>query len=377
MLIYPIIYSLTIAIQSSIIMYKLYEKQKIIAYIFNILILFLNSLSIALIIEYPDIELKIFYIIIFFIIANTISIINLIYKRRKNVGKVLIKHTIDASESGIIAFNNKNRVLFQNSIMYGLMEKLNVNNEYVKNISEKAVEKIGNDYIVFVEDKVWLFCVSKDNEEITAFNIDEEYKLQKQLEKQNAEINKNNAELLWTIQNLETIEKEEKSLKIKNKFHDVLGQNLAILKMYLNQNVDDENKFNEIKFMIKKMFTELEDSDDPNTNLNNLVKVNNNLGIQINIQGKLPEDKEKAKVIFEIIREAVTNAIRHANSTKVNIKIEDKLSGLSMLITNNGNKPKEIIIENEGIKGMRRKLKKINGNLFIKTVPEFSIRVDI
>ena len=377
MLIYLISYSLTILVHSSIIMYKLYEKHKFISYIFNIVILVLNFLSIALIVEYTNEELNVFYIISFFIISNSISIINFIYKKRKNVGKVLIKYTIDASESGIIAFNNKDRVLFQNSVMYGLMEKLNINSDYVKKISEKAVEKIGNDYIVFVENKAWLFCESKDKNELTAFNIDEEYNLQKELEKQNEKINKNNEELLWTIQNIETIEKEEKSLKIKNKFHDVLGQNLAILKMYLNQNVDDENKFNEIKFMIKKMFTELEDSDDPNTNLNNLVKVNKNLGIQINLQGKLPEDKQKAKVIFEIIREAVTNAIRHANSTEINIKIEDKLSGLSMLVTNNGNKPKEIIVENEGIKGMRRKLKKINGNLFIKTIPEFSIKVNI
>ena len=59
-------------------------------------------------------------------------------------------------------------------------------------------------------------------EEITAYDISEEYALQKKLKQQNEIIKQNNDKLIWTIEHLEDIEKEEKSLKIKNKFHDLL-----------------------------------------------------------------------------------------------------------------------------------------------------------
>ena len=381
MLIYTIVYSITIIIESFIITYKFYNRYKLRSYILNCLILIADFIIMNICVNRfsadNNIDKLILYSTLLLIIIDAISIINFAFKKRNSAGEVLIKHTIDTSDSGIIALNNQNRVMFQNSIMYNLMEKLEINNNYIKNIIEKSVEKIGNDYIVLIDDKAWLFCISKDEKEINAFNIDEEYKLQKELEKQNKKINKNNEELLWTIENLEELEREEKTLRIKNKFHDVLGQNLAVLKMYLNKEIEDEEKFAEIKFMIKKMFTELEDTEEAETNLNDLIKINENLGIKIDIVGKLPEDKQKAKVMFEIIREAVTNAVRHANSTQINVVIEDKLSGLSMTITNNGTKPKETIVENEGIKGMRRKVKKINGNIYIKTVPEFSVQVEM
>ena len=121
------------------------------------------------------------------------------------------------------------------------------------------------------------------------------------------------------------------------------------------------------------MFTHFEDTDNPELNLNNLIEVNKNVGIKINIKGNLPEDKDKAKIYFEIIREAVTNAIRHANSTQINVVIKNEKNKSTMTIMNNGNKPKGVIVEHEGIKGMKRRAKRINGNIYINTQPEFQI----
>ncbi len=84
-----------------------------------------------------------------------------------------------------------------------------------------------------------------------------------------------------------------------------------------------------------------------------------------------------AKVFFEIIREATTNAIRHANSSKIYIKINETLEETNMTITNDGKKPNEFITENQGIKDMRRKVNSIGGIFYISTVPEFSVNVQI
>ena len=48
-----------------------------------------------------------------------------------------------------------------------------------------------------------------------------------------------------------------------------------------------------------------------------------------------------------------------------------------MKITNDGKKPNEFITENEGIKGMRRKVEEIDGYFYVSTVPEFSVKVSV
>ena len=226
---------------------------------------------------------------------------------------------------------------------------------YIKNIKAASSNRIGKEYMALVDDNAWLFNISRDGLEVTATDINEEYVLNQRLEKQNELINQNNEELEWTIENLEELEKEEQTLKVKNKFHDLLGQNLSVLQAYLNQDmkyIEDEKRFSEIKFMIKGMFSDFEDSEDSKANLDNLVRINNNIGISVRVDGELPADKDKAKVFFEIIREAVTNAVRHADSNVIDIRIDNNAEGTSMIITNNGSKPKPIISESEGIRGI-------------------------
>ena len=82
-------------------------------------------------------------------------------------------------------------------------------------------------------------------------------------------------------------------------------------------------------------------------------------------------------MFFEIIREATTNAIRHAGSSKVFVNIKETLKETYMIITNDGRKPSEFITENQGIKDMRRKVKKLGGMFYISTVPEFSVNISI
>ena len=153
------------------------------------------------------------------------------------------------------------------------------------------------------------------------------------------------------------------------------GQNLSVLEQYLNKQYITQDSFEEIKFMIKKMFIDIEDTDDPNINLQNLQKIHKQSGTEIVLDGKLPDNKKVATVFFEVIREAVTNAIKHADSKNIHVTINATIEEINMVITNDGRKPSEFITENEGISGMRRKVNEINGTFYIGTVPEFSVNV--
>lgn len=319
---------------------------------------------------------SLFIIALLGIIYEIISLIYMYFRyyKKETITDFSIKKVIDECEFGILVLKGKRAKLINNK-MYEILDKLNIKKDYITNIIKQSIDQLDKNYCVRVEDKYYVFVIN--NNEIITFDITEEYKLHQKLNGQNKKLKENNKKILLSIDNIEELEKEKNLLKLKNKYHDILGQNLSILQQYLNkENITQEN-FEEIKFMIQKMFIDIEDTDDTNANLENLIKIHKKNGTDIIIDGKLPQNKETAKVFFEIIREATTNAIRHAGSSKVFVNIKETLEETYMIITNDGRKPNEFITENQGIKDMRRKVKKLGGMFYISTVPEFSVNISI
>ena len=319
---------------------------------------------------------SLFIIALLGIIYEIISLIFMYFRyyKKETITDFSIKKVIDECEFGILVLKGKRAKLINNK-MYEILDKLNIKKDYITNIIKQSIDQLDKNYCVKVEDKYYVFAIN--NNEIITFDITEVYKLHQKLNEQNKKLKENNKKILLSIDNIEELEKEKNLLKLKNKYHDILGQNLSILQQYLNkENITQEN-FEEIKFMIQKMFIDIEDTDDTNANLENLIKIHKKNGTDIIIDGKLPQDKETAKVFFEIIREATTNAIRHAGSSKVFVNIKETLEEIYMIITNDGRKPNEFITENQGIKDMRRKVKKLGGMFYISTVPEFSVNISI
>lgn len=334
------------------------------------------TILIALFMQESISKNSLFIIALLGIIYEIISLIYMYFRyyKKETITDFSIKKVIDECEFGILVLKGKRAKLINNK-MYEILDKLNIKKDYITNIIKQSIDQLDKNYCVKVEDKYYVFVIN--NNEIITFDITEEYKLHQKLNGKNKKLKENNKKILLSIDNIEELEKEKNLLKLKNKYHDILGQNLSILQQYLNkENITQEN-FEEIKFMIQKMFIDIEDTDDTNANLENLIKIHKKNGTDIIIDGKLPQNKETAKVFFEIIREATTNAIRHAGSSKVFVNIKETLEETYMIITNDGRKPNEFITENQGIKDMRRKVKKLGGMFYISTVPEFSVNISI
>ena len=335
-----------------------------------------TTILIALFMQESISRNRLFIIALLGIIYEIISLIYMYFRyyKKETITDFSIKKVIDECEFGILVLKGKRAKLINNK-MYEILDKLNIKKDYITNIIKQSIDQLDKNYCVKVENKYYVFVIN--NNEIITFDITEVYKLHQKLNEQNKKLKENNKKILLSIDNIEELEKEKNLLKLKNKYHDILGQNLSILQQYLNkENITQEN-FEEIKFMIQKMFIDIEDTDDTNANLENLIKIHKKNGTDIIIDGKLPQNKETAKVFFEIIREATTNAIRHAGSSKVFVNIKETLEETYMIITNDGRKPNEFITENQGIKDMRRKVKKLGGMFYISTVPEFSVNISI
>lgn len=352
------------------------RKQYLIKKIFEVFILLLIIIIELLNMHYIDNnKFNTILFLISIILALYIGI-NIIYERiikKESLSILSVKNAIDLSDNGIMFLNDKGNIILINVVMKDILKEYNINNNYIDNLKEKEIREIHNEHILKCLNRVWQLKIN-NSKEVIALDITDIYKIQEKTRNQNIEIEENNKKILKTLNNIEEVEKEKKLIKIKNEFHDILGHRLSLFGEYLKQ--DNINK-EEIKFMLDNLFEQFTTLKSPEENLKKLIEVYKVFNINISIIGKLPKNKEVGETFFEIIREAVTNAIIHANSKNIKVVITNSLEKIEMLITNDGIKPNNFINENEGIKGMRRKLKEIGGILIIENEDNFILKIII
>lgn len=291
-------------------------------------------------------------------------------KMHKEPDVFYLKKAIDESENGALILSN-DRIIVENNLMYNLIKKLEISNNYIENIKKKSVVKLENGYLLNINNKDYLFDIN-DNA-IFAYDITEEYEYTKILDDKNKILAENNKEIVKSIKYIEDVQTQMETQNLKNRFHDILGQNLTVLHHYLTNETKTLN-IKDIRFMIKKMFIDIKE-DTLTIDLDSLNRIYKNIGVNINIKGKLPENKEVSNTFLKIIRESITNAIKHADSKNIDIKLSNYIDIYELEISNDGFKCKTEIKEHGGITGIRNKVKRLGG--ILKITPEDNFRIKI
>ncbi len=171
-----------------------------------------------------------------------------------------------------------------------------------------------------------------------------------------------------------TIEREVLGLKIK--VHDNLGRSLLSAKRYL---VSGEGNLGEI---IKgwRENTQLIDSDTENLKQDDyslMFKTAKDVGVSIRVQGILPQDKKRKKIVATAMHECITNTIRHAGGDELYINIvRDK--PLTIEFTNNGKPPEsKVRLTGGGLDMLRRMVRDYGGDARVESSPVFKLIVEL
>ena len=311
------------------------------------------------------------YTLILNVVVNLYILVSFMYmylKKKTYITVLSVKKSIDMSNSGILFLNKDKEVMLINNKMKDILNDLKIETNYLENLKNKSFRKLEDNYLIKSLNDIWKLNIKNDLE-LTLTNITEIYKLRELEEEQNKMLEENNLKIINTINNIETLEKEKNILKIKNEYHDLLGHHLSLFISYLDQNKKDVK---DINYLLDSICNNKHDND-----INKLIKMYSIVGINIILNGRIPKEKYINNILFEIIRESITNAIIHADSKNINININECLDKIDMSIINDGKKPNIEIHENEGIRGMRRKLSNINGSLKIETADKFILKVTI
>lgn len=366
LLIITIIMTLLQVLRVSI--YILKKEVSLFKKIFELLILI-----IMIILEYFNLLNKSNYTIYLSLILSIYIFISFIYdkKSKKNFSVLSVKKGIDASNMGIMFLDNKENIILINNLFHDVLNNFNITSNYTNNLIKYSFKKIENDYLLKYNNNIYMLKIN--NQEITLIDITKLYILQEEENIQNKKIKENNNKLLITLKNIEKLEKEKNLLKLKNEYHDIIGYRLALFTKYLEQ---DNLNSKDLLFLLDSIYEDFNSKLTSSSKLDNLIKMYKIIGININVKGFLPTNEEISLIFFEIIRESITNAIIHANSKNIDISISN-LDYLEMTIRNDYVKTNKVIFENEGIKGMRRKLASINGNLEIKIDSSFTLIIRV
>ncbi len=298
----------------------------------------------------------------------------------KSISRWSIKEAIDKLHSGILFCRSNGGILLINRKMKLLMteltgEKFRDGLHFFEKLRENekinTLEEEEREYFIFhtKDDKYWKFSKEdiqigrKRYIEIDATDITEQWNLIEQIKIQNKELSEKKMQLQSLVENMFEIQREQERNRLRGRIHDLLGQRITVFQRWLQNG--EKPTLEQIFELLNTLETEIaeEDNESDEQILQSIVQIFEQIGVEIEIEGKLPTDLRCSQVFVSIIREASTNAVRHGLATNVKVEFSETEAEFILSVKNNGIIPKEEIIDGTGITTMKSRLKKVGGGV--------------
>jgi signal transduction histidine kinase len=330
-----------------------------------------------------------------FYLVRSIHICILRYRELKtSLSELSIKHTIDSLHTGVLFSEPDGFILLINVQMQRLMKaifgRIHRNGNHFYELLTggdmkphcQRMEFQGNIVYLLPDKTAWMFTKAellirkKRYIQLTATDITRQWVLTAELRQQETELKIKGEELSRSIANLHILSREKETQKAKMRAHDVLGQRLTLLLRTIRS--EQALDYDLLRSLSQGLLDDLKADKNipsPQDELDGLQQAFGSIGVHIELNGKLPEDRIKGHMFTNIIRESVTNAVRHGFATKILVGIDASADGYRLKITNNGYPPPQPIVEGEGIRGMRKMTETCGGMLDVCIHPRFVLSV--
>ena len=190
-------------------------------------------------------------------------------------------------------------------------------------------------------------------------------------------------ELQSQIEEVKKVADNAAYLRMRARVHDVIGQRLSILHRYLEEGRLDDESLEQIDPLLRSIAADLRSGGDaePAEQLGDIVHAFGLVSVQIDVEGALPEDVRVAAAFLQIIREASTNATKHAQAHQVHVRLWQETSEdgavARMTVSNDGAPAPVSYHEGTGIPGMRHVAQNLGGSLEVHAAPPFTLAVSI
>ena len=97
------------------------------------------------------------------------------------------------------------------------------------------------------------------------------------------------------------------------------------------------------------------------------------MGIVISVEGPLPCRPEVAIAFVDVVREAATNAAKHGQAHRVDVRLGESSGCYTLSVQNDGAAALGEVHEGTGFPSMRQTLARVGGTLSIVSTSPFTI----
>ena len=327
---------------------------------------------------------------------------------KKNTSAKMIKKAIDSYPGGICFSALDGRVILANEKMNKLILELTghtilnakVTWEELANFASNGkAEKLTQSWLPkdpdkesihqqlffrFSDSSVWRFelrFLDSNTVQVEAAEITELYRLSEELYENTIRLQEIQKRQKALLDSIVEINLNKEILAAKMHIHDELGHCLlattkAITEDRLAENADvlRENWNSIIRDFsnISTVWTV------PDSSLQSeLMQVAELIGCKVTFLGEQPTQRKTLQLLYAAIREALTNAVRHANATELMVKVEQNKQGYHIEISDNGCVSVSSITEGNGLSALRQRLEQEGASLKVLCDNGVSLIVDI
>ena len=210
--------------------------------------------------------------------------------------------------------------------------------------------------------------------QISGTNITEEARLRRELEEDNLRLNAMNRRLRQYGQDVQEATREKEILRAKTRVHDQIGHALLQTRQFLSDTQGDAESVctawrQNVRLLLGKYAEEArEDS------FEQLARAAQAIGVAIARVGAFPEDgTENAHLAETAAHECLTNLVRHAHGTRLEISSEATKIGWKIRYINDGDAPTGPIVEGSGLSSLRAQVEAAGGEMVVEHAPRFAL----
>lgn len=211
---------------------------------------------------------------------------------------------------------------------------------------------------------------------IIAYDVTSEFMLIREIDYANQELVASHEALRESLETVKQVAENEAMLRMRGRVHDVIGQRLSMLHRALEDQSLTSGQLEQMKPLLSGVLDDLASGDDadPRDELQATINAFALAGVEVNCQGELPENTRDAQLFANCIREGTTNAVKHAQASRVDVVI----SARRLRMENGGNMPTLPVKEGTGLANMRRMAKAAGGSLALAVEDgRFSVEIDL
>ena len=329
---------------------------------------------------------------------------------KKNTSAKMIKKAIDSYPGGICFSALDGRVILVNEKMNKLVleltghtilnakaawEKLTnfANNGKAEKLTQSWLPKEPDNenesthqqlFFRFSDSSVWRFelrFLDSNTVQIEAAEITELYRLSEELYENTIRLQDMQKRQKALLDSIVEVNLNKEILAAKMHIHDELGHCLLATTKAITEDSLAENA----DVLRKSWNSTIHDFSNistvwmaPDSSLQSeLMQVAELIGCKVIFLGEQPTQRKALQLLYAAIREALTNAVRHANATGLMVKIEQDEKNYHIEISDNGGVSVSSITEGNGLSALRQRLEQEGATLKVLCDNSVSLLVDI